>query len=200
MRGAPTSLRRGESGRRSQSTCRSLAACEGALEAGATELLVRDAHGTGRNIHAEMLPREASLVRGWSGHPHCMVQGVDGTFTAALLVGWHSAARLGGNPLAHTLSSRRLHAVRVNGAIAAEFHLHAWACMSEGVPVAFVSGDEGLCAEVERFDEAIRAVGVSRGQGASTIAMHPARARDAIRLGVREALEGDLGRIGLALP
>jgi hypothetical protein len=62
-----------------QMTAEVVAACEGALNAGATEIWVRDAHWTGRNIIPSKLPREAKLVRGWSGHPFSMMQGLDET-------------------------------------------------------------------------------------------------------------------------
>ena len=45
------------------------AACEGAVAAGATDILVKDAHWHARNIDDALLPREARLHRGWSGHP-----------------------------------------------------------------------------------------------------------------------------------
>ena len=57
-----------------QMTAEVIAACEGALQAGATEMLVKDAHDTARNIIASKLPQEVSLIRGWSGHPFKMVQ------------------------------------------------------------------------------------------------------------------------------
>ena len=175
---------------RERMTAEVAAACEGALQAGATEILIKDAHATGRNILAEELPREARLVRGWSGHPFSMVQELDETFRAALFIGWHSAAGRGGNPLAHTLSSAKLAAVRVNGELASEFKLHAWAAALVSVPVVFVSGDDELCKEVHRFDERILTRSVTRGVGASTVALHPAEARDGIRTGVRLAVEG----------
>ena len=56
-------------------TAEAVAACEGALAAGATEIVVRDAHGSGRNILQEQLPREAKLIRGWSGHPYANILG-----------------------------------------------------------------------------------------------------------------------------
>jgi len=43
------------------------AAIEGALEAGATEILVRDSHGSARNILPNVLRPEAVLLRDWSG-------------------------------------------------------------------------------------------------------------------------------------
>ena len=165
-----------------------VAACEGALAAGATEILVKDAHWTGRNLLAEQLPRQASLWRGWSGHPYSMVQGLDASFAAALFVGWHSGGAKGGNPLAHTLSSGGLVGIQVNGQWVSEFQLHAWAAALEGVPVAFVSGDEALCAEVQATGLGAETVDVMRGHGAATHARHPAESRERIRQGVQRAL------------
>ena len=54
---------------REQMTLDVAAACRAALDSGIEELLVKDAHGSGRNIIASMLPEEARVIRGWSGHP-----------------------------------------------------------------------------------------------------------------------------------
>jgi D-amino peptidase len=51
---------------RQQMTAEVAAACEGAFEAGASEV-VKDAHGSGRNIIAAKLPLQTRLLRGWSG-------------------------------------------------------------------------------------------------------------------------------------
>jgi D-amino peptidase len=173
---------------RERMTAEVVAACEGALAAGATEILVKDAHGSGRNLLAERMPRPVQLWRGWSGHPYSMVQGLDRSFDAAVFVGWHSGGGCGGNPLAHTLSSTRLAGIRVNGRWVAEFHLHAWAAALEGVPVAFVSGDEALCREVHASDAGIATLAVGSGFGAATRARHPAETRELLRSGVERAL------------
>jgi D-amino peptidase len=173
---------------RERMTAEVVAACEGALAAGATEILVKDAHWTGRNLLAERLPRQASLWRGWSGHPYSMVQGLDRSFAAALFVGWHAGGAKGGNPLAHTLSSSGLVGIRVNGQWVSEFQLHAWAAALEGVPVAFVSGDEALCTEVQASGIGAVTVDVMRGHGAAMQSRHPAESRERIREGVQRAL------------
>ena len=185
---------------RERMTAEVVAACEGALRAGANELVVKDAHWTGRNLFAERLPREARLHRGWSGHPYSMVQGLDATFAAAVFIGWHSAGGRGGNPLAHTLSSQRLIGVRVNGVWASEFLLHAYAAALEGVPVVFVSGDEALCGDVAELDPAIETVAVTRGLGAATLALHPSDARERIREGVARACTQPLRATPARLP
>ena len=87
---------------RKQMAAEVAAACEGALACGAEHIVVKDAHGTARNLDAHELPAPAQLIRGWSGHPHGMVQNIDESFDAALFVGYHARAGAGGNPLAHS--------------------------------------------------------------------------------------------------
>jgi len=80
------------------------AACEGALQAGATEILVNDAHGSGRNLLAEELPEQVRLISGWSEHPLLMVQELTREFRALLFIGYHSRAGSDGSPLCHTFA------------------------------------------------------------------------------------------------
>lgn len=175
-------------------------ACEAALRAGARRLVVKDAHGTGRNLRPEDLPSPASLIRGWSGHPSCMLQELDAGFDAILLVGWHGPAAAGDNPLAHTLSSRSLAEVRLDGVRCSEFRLHALFAAELGVPVALVAGDAGLCAEVRETNGAIATVETLRGFGASTMSVHPDEVDRQLADAVGRALTGDLGACRLTPP
>ena len=99
---------------REEMTREALAACEGAMAAGAREIFVKDAHGSGRNILVERLPECARIVRGWSGHPLSMVQELDASFDAILFIGYHSRAGAETNPLARTLSSE-VASIKLNG-------------------------------------------------------------------------------------
>ena len=74
------------------------AACEGAISAGAKEVLVKDAHYSGRNILPSYLPKRAKIIRGWSGHPYSMLQEINSGFDALMFLGYHSRAGSGGNP------------------------------------------------------------------------------------------------------
>ena len=109
------------------------AACLGALDAGAKEIWVRDAHWFARNLLHERLPREVRLIRGWSRHPYMMVQEIDPSFEAAAFIGYHSEGGSGANPLAHTLTDSVFQSIRINGQPVAEFHLYAGAAALEGV-------------------------------------------------------------------
>ncbi len=167
-----------------------VAACEGAIAAGATDIVVKDAHGDGRNLTAGELPRPVRLLRAYDGHPFAMVQGLDPSFDAVAMVGFHSGAGSGGNPLAHTLSSRKLHQVRLDGEQASEFRIHLYAAASIGVPVAMVTGDQALCDEVDTLGLGITTVAVKEGRGASTLSLHPDDAVDAVRAAAESALAG----------
>jgi D-amino peptidase len=168
------------------------AACEGALAGGATELLVKDAHATGRNLDARELPREAELIHGWTGHPLCMVQELDATFAAVLLIGYHGPAGGGGNPLAHTLSSRKVAGMRLNRRRASEFLLHAHAALLFEVPVVLVTGDQQLIVEVAELNPAIHTVTSKRGVGRAVVTRHPDVVVEEIRAAAQAAVSGDL--------
>jgi D-amino peptidase len=184
---------------REQMTAEVAAACDGLLDGGATEVWVQDAHGTTINIIASRLPERTRLIRGWSGHPFFMLQALDETFDAVVLIGYHSRAGGGGNPLEHTMSTN-LAEVRINDRPASEFLVHAYAAELLRVPVVFLSGDEALCREVEAVNPAIGTVAVLEGIGDSTVSMHPAAAARAIKEGVKKALGGDRARCRVALP
>ena len=175
---------------REQMTAEVAAACEGALNAGATEVWIKDAHWTGRNIIAEKLPRETRLIREWSGHPFSMMQELDRTFAAALMIGYHSRAGSGGSPLAHTMTGNVTY-VKINDQDVAEFTMSAYIAGLVGVPVAFVSGDAGVCQEAEALIQGLSTVAVKQCVGNSTVNIHPHLAVERIRTGVETALKGD---------
>ena len=168
------------------------AACEGALEAGAKEIWVKDAHYSGRNILAEILPNGVKLIRGWSGHPYSMVQELDDSFDALMMVGYHSRAGQGGNPLAHTLSSSKLDSITINDRQTSEFFLHGNIAAKHGVPLVFLSGDVGLCEEVLEVSPSTTTVATMVGVGDSTISIQPQESLEAIKTKVKSALSGEL--------
>lgn len=176
------------------------AACEGAINAGAEEIWIKDAHDTGRNIIAADLPKKITLVRGWSEHPFSMVQELDSTFTALLMIGYHSFAGSSSNPLSHTLSSRTFNYVKLNGEYASEFLIHSYAAATVGVPVVLVSGDEGICKEVSKINKNIKTVAVNKGVGNSVISIHPKLAVEKIKEGVESILKRNIGQCKITLP
>ncbi len=184
---------------REQMTREAVAAIDGSDAAGATEIWVKDAHDSGRNLITSMLPGTIRLIRSWAGHPLCMVQELDKSFAAVMMIGYHAAAGSEANALAHTLSLKP-HLIRLNDRTASEFYIHALAGSMLGVPTVFVTGDEGLMAEVESTNAHIGRCGVKRGIGQSTVTMTPKAAIAAIRKGAEAALKADPGKSLIALP
>lgn len=184
---------------RQQMTAEVVAACEGARAAGATDILVKDAHESGCNLIVSQLPDYVRIVRAWSGHPFMMMFGLDRSFDAALFTGYHNAAGTDTNPLAHTMNERiaKLH---INGELASEFTVNAYTAALNEVPSVFLSGDRGICDAAQSLVPEIKTVAVSEGVGRATISLSPARAIKMIRDGVEEALSRDLSNCALSLP
>lgn len=183
-----------------QMTAEVAAACEGAIKAGATEILVKDAHWTGRNIDHRKLPECVKMVRGWTGHPFSMMAELDKTFAAALYVGYHARAGSAGNPLAHTMSGSIVGAMRINDRPASEFLINTYTATMVGVPVVFLSGDRALCDEVREYNPTIVLAATLVGIGTGTVSDHPNVALHRIREGVEVALKGDFRKNMHRLP
>lgn len=177
---------------RDQMTAEAAAACSGAYAAGVESIVVKDAHFTARNLDPHKLSspqgKSLQLIRGWSGHPFAMVQGIDKSFDAAAFIGYHSAGGCGGNPLAHTVSSRAFARVELNGVVASEFLIYAYAAASVGVPVIFLSGDKQLCDEASRTIDGLQTVATLEGFGASVQSLLPGDSVRLIKAGIQRAV------------
>src|SRR3990170_4507421 len=66
-------------------TAEANAAIAGAFEAGATEVIVNDSHGSMINLQPDQIDRRATLITG-SPKPFSMMQGSDSTYSAAILI------------------------------------------------------------------------------------------------------------------
>jgi len=119
------------------------AAVEGALEAGATEIIVRDSHSSGLNILPDLLNKKAKVIL------QSAKLLVDDTFDAALLVGHHAKAGSNG-VLPHTYS-RSIAKVYLNNIEVGEIGLEAALCGHYNIPVAFVSGCSVTCEEAKNL-------------------------------------------------
>nr|GGG79380.1 D-aminopeptidase DppA [Virgibacillus oceani] len=121
------------------------ACIEGALEVGASEIVVNDSHGTMRNVLLEQLNPNADLISG-SPKKYAMVEGLNEKFDAAIFVGYHT--RMGTNGiLNHTFHGRVIQTIRVNGNEYGEFGLNAALAGYYGVPVVMASGCDLLSRE-----------------------------------------------------
>ncbi|MCI0514836.1 M55 family metallopeptidase [candidate division KSB1 bacterium] len=163
------------------------AAIEGAFAAGATEVVVRDAHGSGRNLIPDELNENARLIREWSGGPMGMLEQIDRTYHAVLCVGYHAKASTPNAILKHTMTGNVLD-LRVNGVSVPELGWNGMIAAYYGVPIVFVAGDQAICNQAKQLFPKIETVVVKEAFGSACINLHPKRSRALIRAGVEKAL------------
>ena len=164
------------------------AAVEGALAAGAETVVVRDAHGSKRNLLPEELHRDALLVTGVDPSPKNMVLPVDETFDAVVFVGYHAKAGTPNAILEH-VSTGTVRDLSINGVSLPEGGYNALVAGLYDVPVVFVSGDQAVCDQLTQLLGEIETVAVKEAIGSVAVSVHPAVARERIQVGVRKALE-----------
>jgi D-amino peptidase len=131
-------------------TAEVLAAIEGARAAGATEILVSDSHGNGQNLLIERLPADVRVVRSWP-RPLMMMEGIDSSFAAVILLGYHAGTTNAGGVRAHTISSANYARVALNGTDMPEAGISAAIAGHFGVPVVMISGDDVAVEETRRL-------------------------------------------------
>lgn len=168
------------------------AAVLGAFDAGASEVVVRDSHGTARNILPDLLDPRALLIRDWSGGPKSMMEGIDESFDAAVFIGYHARAGTPDALLEHTTSGN-VQAFTINGRSYPEAGYNALIAGVYGVPVVFVAGDRALCDQVGEFLGDVSTFATKEGIGAAAKSLHPETSRAAIRAGVAEAVRNRSG-------
>jgi D-amino peptidase len=124
------------------------AAIAGACEAGATEILVADAHNGMLNLIWEDLDPRAELIRGYENRENGMIEGIDASCDAVFFVGYHARAADGRGVLSHTFNGPDvLWDVCLNGEHASEARFNALVAGQFGAPVALITGDDVICEE-----------------------------------------------------
>ena len=86
------------------------------------------------------------LVRSWP-RPLSMMEGIDSTFDAAILLGYHASTLNPEGVRAHTMSSGRLAGVWLNERPMPEAGISAAVAGHFGVPVIMISGDDAAVTE-----------------------------------------------------
>jgi D-amino peptidase len=132
------------------------------LEIGFSEVYIADSHGFMTNVDYTSLRDGAYLIQGYP-RPFSMLTMLDGSFSAALFIGYHAAAGTVKGFLDHTMSGRVFHEVFLNGVKASEFLINALYAREKGVPVILVAGDSHLKREVETLSQNIVFVEMKRG-------------------------------------
>ena len=166
------------------------AACQGAIDAGCDDILVRDAHDSACNLIPAMLPEEVRVFRGWGSDIMSMMSGLERGCDGVFFTGYHSGAGMDTNPLSHTMNTRNNY-VHINGMIAPELMINSLTAAYLGVPVRLVTGDRGLCDWMKAINPNVETVAVSEGRGRGSISIHPNRALRLIREAAQRAMRKD---------
>lgn len=120
------------------------AAIDGALDGGATSVLVTDGHNDGRNILIEKLHVPARLNSG-SPAPLSMVEGAQQA-EVVFFIGYHARANTPDAILCHTWSDQ-VRGVWLNDREVGEIGLNAAVCGSFGARVSLITGDRATVQE-----------------------------------------------------
>jgi D-amino peptidase len=169
-------------------TREAMAAVTAAKEAGATEIVVADAHGNGENLLIEQFPPDVKIVRSWP-RPLSMMGGVDASFDAAIFIGYHASTTSLAGVRAHTFSSATLTRVALNGVEMTEGSWNAAIAGHFNVPVVMVSGDDAAIAEVRKVVGNLEAAETKKALGFhAALTVTPAAAQADITAKVKAAL------------
>ena len=165
------------------------AAIEGALEAGATEILVTEGHGMARNILIEELNPKAQILSGLLPRQHDQIEGIDESFDAVFLVGFHSRAGTERGVIDHTGYSY-IYNFRINGVLVGEAGINATIAGHYDVPIAMVSGDDTAAKEAKELlgdvETAIVKIGINRY---TARCLTPKESHERIKQAAKRALE-----------
>ena len=198
---------------RALATRQTNAAIEGALDAGADEILVVDGHSQG-TIDQQMLHQSARLLAGaWLGYPY----GCDSSFDVAFILGQHAKAGTDGGHLCHTMGYD-VADLTLNGLSIGGVGLNMLVATYYGVPTVLAAGDLAACEEaralVPDIETAVMKEGVRRGApedltaedaeafNASAVHLHYEVACRLITEAARRAIErrAEIGRFWIEPP
>jgi D-amino peptidase len=177
------------------------AAIDGALAAGATEIICNDSHGTMNNLDPAELGGQASYVSG-RHKPLYMMQGLDATADVVFMVGYHGSISGESSVLSHTYNPSVISHVELNGVRVGESGINALAALGCQVPVGLITGDQHTAAEADPFlPDAERVVVKESFTRFGAANLHPEVARTMIADGARRAVErAAAGPPAIALP
>lgn len=164
------------------------AAVEGCVEGGATEVVVLDGHGGGFNFIPSKMHAGAHYVTGI--HRPGVMCGLDETFDAMMLVGYHAMMGTPAGILCHSQSSKSENRYWYNEVEMGEIGQEAILAGHWGVPIVMISGDKAACQEAQALlGREIATVVVKEGYGRECGKLAaPEKAHEMIRAGAKRAL------------
>lgn len=177
------------------------AAAQACKEAGATEVLVNDAHGHAYNILFEELDPVCRIIHGRGGHGPSWVPLLDESVDAAVAIGQHAMAGTRAAVCPHScwhLTDGQGRTVKLS-----ECTMFAALAGTHGVPMVAATGDDKLTAEVKEKIPQCRTAAVKQGLAPqNACSLTPSAARALVAKAVRDGLEhrGDIAPYTLEAP
>ena len=164
------------------------AAVQGAVDAGADEIIVFDGHGGGYNFPAGKLDPRAKQFRNFNE------PGLFDGCVAYLGIGLHAKPGTINGFLDHVQNSRKWFNYYINGKTYGELAQAAAYCGAYDVPVVMVSGDEAACNEAREMIDGIVCAVVKKGVGRNKAECLPSDMalkliRDAAYEGIKKAAQ-----------
>ncbi len=135
------------------------AAIEGAVQAGAGQVVVFDGHDGSRSLALDELHPRAELIQGRPTPPTYYLS--DRLFDGIMFVGQHAMARADGGVLAHS-QSFAVELITINGKPVGEIGQAAAIAGYFHIPVIMLSGDQAACEEIRDLQPKAETVAVKR--------------------------------------
>jgi D-amino peptidase len=160
-----------------------VAACRAALDMGADEVLVNDAHGSCYNIEFELLPTGCRYIGGRPGYFDHWLACFDKSIDALICIGQHAMAATPRAVCPHSMW-------HLNGQVYSETTMAAALAGAFGVPCIAVSGDEAICRETIEKIPRVETIVVKRGLSSqNACSLCPTESRECVYQGVRRAID-----------
>ena len=165
------------------------AAIRGARAAGATEILLKDGHGACKNLLINLFEPGVELISGAFAGLDGMMEGLDTSFEAAMLIGYHARSGARHGMMDHALVGG-LYRFWINGVEAGEIAASAAVAGAHGVPLVCVTSDEVGCAEAVATIPGVSIYSTKRGFGRySGEMLHPGETGPRIEAAAQRGVE-----------
>ena len=137
------------------------ACAQGLKEAGVDKIYVHDCHGGGYSLLYDEISADVDYIV-WGNVGNGRFAGVE-ECDAIVLLGYHAMAGTAGAILEHTMNSKSIQNMYINGKKVGEFAIDAGILGDMGKPVIMVSGDDKVCQEARELISDIVTAEVKKG-------------------------------------
>ncbi len=155
---------------------------------GAEDVIVNDCHYEGFNMVLEEMDLRPDYIQGIPRDK--LLYGLDESFDAIILVGFHAMSGTKKAILDHTMKHDKWIRYWINGLEMGEIGQISVMAGYYDVPVIFVSGDMAAVNEAENLLKNVETVSVKKAFSRTCAQLiHPQKARDLIKSSVKKALK-----------